>query len=76
MDEKSTPEQEIELLTWALLDGDISDAELDRLDELLADAGARKRYQEVVQLDSQLHAYFAALRQVAPPSKGPDHRAA
>ncbi|MGE3803864.1 MAG: hypothetical protein AB7K24_04215 [Gemmataceae bacterium] len=75
MDENSPVIHEVETLTWLLIDQEISPAQFDRLEELMAtNPAARQRYQSILQLDTLLHAHFAALKQ--PAQVPPDARAA
>ncbi len=51
---------EVEQLTWALLDDNISDEEFSRLEQVLVDEGAaRQTYLGCVQMHVDLHQYFA-----------------
>jgi len=59
-DPEATVLERVQELTWALLDGDISDDEMSLLDTLLlAGDAARNRYIECVQLHTDLMAHYS-----------------
>jgi hypothetical protein len=60
VDPERTVLERVQELTWALLDGEISDDEMSLLDTLLLTGDdARNRYIECVQLHTDLMAHYA-----------------
>ena len=69
-DPQRTVLERVQELTWAMLDGEISDDEMSLLDTLLLTGGdARNRYIECVQLHTDLMAHYA---QPSKTSRGSD----
>jgi hypothetical protein len=65
-DPQRTVLERVQELTWALLDGEISDDEMSLLDTLLLTGDdARNRYIECVQLHTDLMAHYAEPRHAA-----------
>ena len=57
---------EVQELTWALLDEHIGDDEFSRLEQVLIDeTAARQTYLDCVQLHVDLHQYFAEQQETA-----------
>ncbi|WP_372718319.1 hypothetical protein [Novipirellula sp.] len=69
-DAATLPIDKIEELSWKMLDNNISDADLQRLEHLLQnDADCRQRYLDCVKLHGELNAFFNSAPQAPEASR-------